>query len=211
MDEAEARAWVAREYDVPRETMARLDRFAALLREENDRQNLVSRASLDQLWLRHIADSAQLLRFVSSPAASWVDLGTGAGFPGLVVALLHQGPITLVEERRLRVDFLHRAAESLAVEVEIVAGKAERMKSRPFDVISARAFAPLDRLLDLGTALSTTKTLWLLPKGRNARSELEALDPSWQGDFRLEPSLTDEEARIIVASGVYRGRKGKTR
>src|ERR1041384_6012556 len=116
MDEAEARAWVAREYDVSRETMARLDRFAALLREENERQNLVSRTSLDRLWLRHIADSAQLLRFAPSPTASWVDLGTGAGFPGLVVALLHRGPVTLVEERRLRADFLRRAAESLAVE-----------------------------------------------------------------------------------------------
>ncbi len=90
--------------------------------EENERQNLVSRASLDQLWLRHIADSAQLLRFAPSPEASWVDLGTGAGFPGLIVAALHQGPVTLVEERRLRVDFLRRAAESLGVAVEIVAG-----------------------------------------------------------------------------------------
>ena len=162
------------------------------------------------MWLRHIADSAQLLRFVSSPAASWADLGTGAGFPGLVVALLHQGPITLVEERRLRADFLRRAAESLAVEVEIVAGKAERMKSRPFDVISARAFAPLARLLDLGTVLSTTKTIWLLPKGRSAQSELEALDASWQGNFRLEPSVTDEDARIIVATEVRRAaRRGK--
>ena len=211
MDEAQARAWVARTFNVSRETMARLDRFAALLCEENERQNLVSRASLDRLWLRHIADSAQLLQFVPSPTATWVDLGTGAGFPGLVVALLHRGPVTLVEGRRLRADFLRRAAESLGVEVEIVAGKAERMEPRPFDVISARAFAPLGRLLDLGTALSTTKTLWLLPKGRNARSELEALDSSWQGDFRLEPSVTDEDARIIVASGVCRAHRGKTR
>ena len=204
MDESRARAWVEREYDVSRETMERLDRFAALLREENESQNLVSRSSLDHLWLRHIADSAQLLRFAPAASATWVDLGTGAGFPGLVVALLHQGPVTLVEERRLRADFLRRAAESLGVTVEIVAAKAERIPRRPFDVISARAFAPLGRLLQLGTALSTTKSIWLLPKGRGAQTELEALDPSWQGDFRLEPSLTDPEARIIVARGVHR-------
>jgi 16S rRNA (guanine527-N7)-methyltransferase len=204
MDEADARAWLAREYDVPRETMERLDSFAASLREENERQNLVSRASLDHLWLRHIADSAQLLRFAPSPSATWVDLGTGAGFPGLIVAVLHQGPVTLVEERRLRADFLHRAAESLGVAVEIITGKAERIKRRPFDVISARAFAPLGRLLQLGTDLSTAKSVWLLPKGRSAQTELEALDPSWQGEFRLEPSVTDPEARIIVAEGVRR-------
>jgi len=211
MDEPAARAWVEREYDVSRETMDRLGAFAALLRDENERQNLVSRASLDHLWARHITDSAQLLRFVPAPAASWVDLGTGAGFPGLIVALLHQGPVTLVEERRLRADFLHRAADALGVAVEIVGGKAERVPPRPFDVISARAFAPLDRLLHLGTGFSTAKSVWLLPKGRNAQTELEALDPSWQGSFRLEPSVTDPEAQIIVAEGVRRASKGRSR
>jgi 16S rRNA (guanine527-N7)-methyltransferase len=78
-------------------------------------------------------------------------------------------------------------------------------------VISARAFAPLGRLLQLGTGLSTAKSVWLLPKGRGAQTELEALDPSWQGDFRLEPSVTDPEARIIVADGVRRAGRGRKR
>jgi 16S rRNA (guanine527-N7)-methyltransferase len=199
-----ARAWVEREFDVPRETLARLDSFSDLLREENARQNLVSKTSLEQLWLRHIADSAQLLRFAPSPQASWIDLGSGAGFPGLVVAALHKGPVTLVEGRRLRAEFLRRAADLLEVEVEILAARAERLPNRAFAVISARAFAPLPRLLDLGTGFSTKNSLWVLPKGRNAARELEALDPSWQGDFRLEPSLTDAQAEIIVATGVHR-------
>lgn len=211
MEEEEARAWVERQFDVPRETMARLDAFAALLREESARQNLVSKASLDSLWLRHFADSAQLLVFAPSPQASWLDLGSGAGFPGLVVAALHKGPVTLVEERRLRVDFLRSAAETLGVRVEILACRAERLKKRPFDVISARAFAPLPRLLDLGTGFSTTNSVWILPKGRNAETELVALDPSWQGSFGLEPSVTDPQAQIIVAQGVHRkaGRRVK--
>ena len=212
MDEASARAWVQANFDVPRETMDRLDAFATLLSEENERQNLVSRTSLAEIWSRHIADSAQLLRFATDPRATWVDLGSGAGFPGLVVAALRPGPVTLIEERRLRVEFLERAADLLAADVEIVPGKVERLKGRTFDVISARAFAPLDRLLALGTGLSTTKTLWLLPKGRNAETELAALDPSWQGDFRLEASVTDPAAQIIVAEGVRRaaarGRRG---
>ena len=200
--EAEAQAWVQASFDVSRETMAALERFAALLRDEAGRQNLVSAASLDQLWQRHIADSAQLLRFVPDDRGSWIDLGSGAGFPGLIVAALHRGPVTLVEERRLRVEFLHRAAAALGVEVEIVAAKVERVAPRRFDVISARAFAPLGRLLELGTSFSTEKSLWVLPKGRNAESELEAVSASWQGDFRLEQSLTDADARIILASGV---------
>ena len=208
MDEPEARAWLGRTFDVSRETFERLEAFDALLRKENERQNLVSKASLDHFWLRHIADSAQLVRFAPSSDASWVDLGSGAGFPGLVVALLHQGPVTLIEERRLRIDFLHRAAETLGVDAEIIGAKAERVAARPFDVISARAFAPLGRLLDLGTSFSTGKTVWVLPKGRKAQSELDALDPSWQGDFRLEASLTDADARIIVAGNVHR-RAGK--
>ncbi|HEY5712729.1 MAG TPA: 16S rRNA (guanine(527)-N(7))-methyltransferase RsmG [Allosphingosinicella sp.] len=204
MDEAGARAWVERECNVPRETMERLDAFAALLREESEHQNLVSKASLDSLWLRHIADSAQLLRFSPSPKASWIDLGSGAGFPGLIVAVLHKGPVTLVEERRLRVEFLRRAAAVLGVAPEIIQRKAERVPRRAFDVISARAFAPLPLLLELGTGFSTTNSLWVLPKGRNAETELAALDSSWQGGFRLEPSITDATAQIIVAERVYR-------
>ncbi len=182
--------------------MARFNAFEQLLREEHVRQNLVSAASLEDVWRRHFADSAQLLRFVPASDSSIVDLGSGAGFPGLVLAALHGGPVTLVEERRLRVEFLRRAAQLLAVEVEIVAAKAERLASRPFDVITARAFAPLPRLLALGARFSTINTIWVLPKGRNAQSELEALGSSWQGDFGLEPSLTDPDARIIVARRV---------
>lgn len=210
MDETAARAWVEREFTVSRETMAKLDVFADLLRAENERQNLVSRGTLDQLWVRHIADSAQLLRFAPS-GASWLDLGTGAGFPGLIVGALHDGPVTLVEERRLRVDFLRRAAALMELRIEILHAKAERVPPRPYDVISARAFAPLEKLLSLGTAFSTQKSLWLLPKGRNAEAELAALDPSWQGEYRLEPSVTDAEAQIIVAQGVHRAAPRRVR
>ena len=203
MDETGARAWVEREFRVPRETMAKLDAFGDRLRAGNERQNLVSRGTLDQLWLRHIADSAQLLRFAPA-AASWVDLGTGAGFPGLIVAALHDGHVTLIEERRLRVDFLRRAAELMDLRVDILHARAERVPPCSFDVISARAFAPLEKLLSLGTAFSTQKSLWLLPKGRNAEAELAGLDPTWQGEYRLEPSVTDAEAQIIVATSVRR-------
>ncbi|HEX8217288.1 MAG TPA: 16S rRNA (guanine(527)-N(7))-methyltransferase RsmG [Allosphingosinicella sp.] len=184
--------------------MARMDAFCAFLHSESDRQNLISRATLNLIWQRHIADSAQLLRWTPSPNASWVDLGTGAGFPGLVVALLHRGEVTLVEERKLRVEFLRRAVEVLDVGATVVGRRAERVEAKPFDVISARAFAPLPRIFEIGSRFSTDKTRWILPKGRNARAELEAAQSSWQGEFRIEPSVTDPEAGIIVAEGVTR-------
>ena len=205
MTEEEARAAL----DVPRETFERLEAFERLLREENQRQNLVSAASLGEFWSRHVLDSAQLLRLAPPDTSYWLDLGTGAGFPGLIVAALHPARFTLVESRKLRADFLRRAAETLAPgdRVEILCSKLEALPAREFDVIGARAFAPLPRLLDLAHRFSTAKTRWILPKGRNARSELDEAQRSWQGDFRLEPSLTDPEARIVVAEGVKRKRK----
>ncbi|MFL6862400.1 MAG: 16S rRNA (guanine(527)-N(7))-methyltransferase RsmG [Allosphingosinicella sp.] len=197
--------------DVPRETLPRFEAFAALLREENGRQNLVSRASLDDLWQRHILDSAQLLAFAPPGAPTWLDLGSGAGFPGLVLSVLHPARFTLIEGRRLRAEWLGRAAAMLGVadKTDVVCGKAEAVAPRPFDVISARAFAPLDRLLRIGSRFSTPGTVWILPKGRNAKSELDAARASWQGDFRIEPSLTDDDAGIIVATGVRPKAKGK--
>jgi 16S rRNA (guanine527-N7)-methyltransferase len=198
--------------DVSRETIERLEAFVDLLRAENERQNLVSRASLDAVWDRHILDSAQLARFAPAGARRWLDLGTGAGFPGLLVPIFHSAEAVLVESRRLRVEFLHAAASVLGVadRVEILCSRLETVPSRPFDVISARAFAPLPKILDLAERFSTPGTAWILPKGRNAKSELEAAQSSWQGDFRLEPSLTDEEAQIVVASRVRRKPRGRS-
>lgn len=210
MQEAEAREILSSRFDVSRETMGRLSAFVGLLEIENQAQNLVSRGTIGSVWARHILDSAQLIRF-ASPGGEWLDLGTGAGFPGLIVGLLGPGPVTLVEERRKRADFLTRAVSLLGLEdkAQVHCAKIERLPHRKFDVISARAFAPLGRLFELSHSFSTTKTVWILPKGRNARSELEAVQASWQGEFRLEPSITDTDAQIIVAEGV-RPRPGVT-
>jgi 16S rRNA (guanine527-N7)-methyltransferase len=197
--------------NVPRETIERLGAFVGFLAEENRRQNLVSQPSLEQVWSRHIVDSAQLLRFAPAGRGPWLDLGSGAGFPGLIIAALRPGHVTLVESRRLRADFLRRAAEILGVSerVEIACARVETMTPRTFDVITARAFAPLNRLLDLAEKFSTAKTRWILPKGRNAQTELAAAESSWQGEFRLEQSFTDPEAMIIVADCVRRRALGK--
>lgn len=209
MDEQAARDWLAEHCDVSRETLGRLDKFANFLGQENKQQNLVAEASLNEVWARHIVDSAQLLRLGNGPER-WLDLGSGAGFPGLILAALGAS-VTLVEERRLRADFLARAADVLEVSgrVEIVRGRVESYQAPPFDTISARAFAPLDRLFGVAAHLAAPQTRWVLPKGRNAKSELEAAQASWQGEFRLEPSVTDADAMIVVAERVRRKSKGK--
>ena len=164
---------------------------------------------MEELWQRHIADSAQLVRFAPRPDSSWLDIGSGAGLPGLVIAILTQGPVTLAEPRKLRADFLARAAEALGLagRVTVHAAKAERLAGT-FDVITARAVAPVDSLLRISQHLSTDKTLLLFPKGKSAQKELEEARRSWQGDFRLAPSETSQEAAILIATGVRRKGRG---
>ena len=186
---------------VPRETFEKLQRYVAFLRDENARQNLVSNATLGRVWERHILDSAQLTRYEPRRGASWVDIGSGAGLPGIVIASLVDGPVTLVEPRRLRAEFLHKVAESLDLRTKVQCMKVERVAGS-FDVITARAVAPLPELLKISAHLSTRKTIWALPKGRTAPAELAEARRTWQGDFRVEPSVTDDESFIVVATGV---------
>ena len=206
--EAEARDWLAARHP---DALGRLDVLVAALVEENTRQNLVSRPSLDAVWQRHILDSAQLLHVSREtvPEGSWLDLGSGAGFPGLVIAALQpKRLVTLVDSRRLRTEWLARAAAAMSLQnVEVVLSRVEDLTDRTWQVISARAFAPLDRLLDAAARFSTPETLWLLPKGTKAQHELETLGTEWNRVFHVEQSLTDATAGIIV--GHLHGHTGK--
>ena len=190
---------------VSRETLEKLDAYSALLKEESERQNLVSASTLDQLWGRHILDSAQLVRFEPHPQSSWVDIGSGAGLPGIVIACLVDGPVTLIEPRRLRAEFLHKVCESLRLNAEVIGGKAEGIEGK-YDVITARAVASLTQLLKISAHLSTRKTVWALPKGRSAERELVEVRRTWQGAFHVEQSVTDADSKIVVATEVRAGR-----
>ena len=194
---------------VSRETFDRLAGYVDLLLEESQRQNLIGRSTIDEIWQRHIADSAQLVRFAPRLDSSWLDIGSGAGLPGIVIAILTEGPVSLVEPRKLRADFLRRAADALDLgeRVTVEAAKAERIAGT-FEVVTARAVASLDVLLSISRHLSTDKTLWLFPKGKSAQMELDEARRSWQGEFRLEPSVTSPEAAILAATQVRRKGRG---
>ncbi len=197
-----ARAWLATLPGIDSGALARLDLLVEALVEENARQNLVAHASLEHVWQRHIADSAQLLHVSrgTMPEGAWLDLGSGAGFPGIVIAALQpQRPVTLVDSRRLRTEWLSRVATELGLaKVEVQLMRVEDLAERTWSVISARAFAPLPRLLDVAARFSTPETLWLLPKGAKAHHELETLAAEWIHMFHVEQSLTDPSAGIIT-------------
>lgn len=196
---------------VPRETVEKLERLIGLVTDEMSRQNLIAASTVDHIWVRHILDSTQLLPLAPESATRWIDLGSGAGFPGMVIALLRDTmQVTLVESRRKRIDFLRFMAEELGIadRVNVAGTRLETLEPSPHDVISARAFAPLDRLLPLAQPFAGNETVWLLPKGRSAASELEGVTGTWQGEFSIVPSRTDPEASIIVATKVSAVRSG---
>ena len=189
--------------DVPRETLARIECYVALIKAAASEQSLIAPSTINSIWERHILDSAQLVRHEPTARASWIDIGSGAGLPGVVVALLGEGPVTLTEPRRLRAEFLQHVIHELRLSprVTVLQTKVERVTGT-FDMITARAVASLPRLLELSAHLSTKKTVWALPKGRSALAELAEAQRAWQGVFHVEQSVTDDDSFIIVASGV---------
>ena len=200
--EAQAQEWMAQLPEWNTLAKERLTLLGCMLREENQRQNLIGAASMEALWLRHIADSAQLLWHVPNESTSpWLDLGTGAGFPGLVIAALRPDcRVTMVESRTRRAEWLETARQAMGlVHAEVFGVQLEQLPTAKFCTISARAFAPLPKLLDLSARFSTSDTRWLLPKGRSAAQELSSLS-GWQHMFHVEQSLSDADAGIIVGS-----------
>jgi 16S rRNA (guanine527-N7)-methyltransferase len=209
-NEGQARAWLIDAVpEADSVAVDRLERLAHMLVAENRQQNLVSETSLVDVWRRHIADSAQLLNYVPRGTMPWLDLGTGAGFPGLVIAMLRpECEVIMVESRKRRVEWLEQAMSDMGLDqARIVGSRLEAIETFPAAVISARAFAQLEPLLAVSARFSTTDTTWLLPKGRSAAQELDGLT-GWRHTFHVEQSLTDPDAGIIV--GTLLGRDNRT-
>lgn len=199
-----ARDWCVGRYDP--DVIAKLEHFIALLREENGRQNLVSKTSLDHVWQRHILDSLQLLPLVSRETLQkgpWLDLGSGAGLPGLPVAIAEpEAQVWLIESRKRRIDWLEHAIDELGLQnCSVLGSRLEHVETCDAAIISARAFAPLEKLLKLSARFSTRSTHWLLPKGRSGAQELSEQPRKIRALFHVEQSLTDPDAAILVGKG----------
>jgi 16S rRNA (guanine527-N7)-methyltransferase len=193
---------------VSRETLARLEGYAVLLRKWSAAINLVAPDSLADLWRRHMLDSAQLARLLPEGKPRVADLGTGAGFPGLVLAILGCGEIHLVESDRRKAQFLREVSRETAAGATIHVARIEELSPLSARVVTARALAPLDRLLDYVAHHLAEGGLALLPKGRGWQAELADAERRWDFTAVVHPSLSDPEARILAISALRR-REGR--
>lgn len=202
----------AQRFAVSREIVEKLEAYAALLKLWQNTINLVSPATLPDVWHRHFADSAQLVALAPPALRTWVDLGSGAGFPGLVVALLlsdshPSARVTLIESDSRKAAFLAEVARKLRVAVDIQAARIEnpstRAKLESVDVVSARALAPLARLLGLAAPLWGERTIGLFLKGRGLEAELLAAKAEYAFEIELVPSLTDREASCAIVRKLH--------
>lgn len=189
--------------DVSRETND-ISLYADLIRKWNRAINLVSPITLDQLEDRHILDSRQLAEVSLSSTGTWVDLGSGGGLPGLVIAILRRDlGITLVESDARKCTFLRTVIRDLGLQnVTMLNQRIERVHPMNSQNISARALAPLPLLMSyVDRHLSGSGTAWLM-KGRNWRAEVEEARKTWRFDMHVHPSITDPEAAILELSGI---------
>ncbi|MDH3703055.1 MAG: 16S rRNA (guanine(527)-N(7))-methyltransferase RsmG [Alphaproteobacteria bacterium] len=188
---------------VSRETLARLQLYADLLCKWQKAINLVSNASLGDLWRRHIWDSAQLLPHIPAGTRSLLDLGSGAGFPGLVLAIMGVEGVVLVESDKRKCAFLREAARVAGAAVVIHDRRIEDLGDEipPADVITARAVASLPLLLERIKLYMVPNTVCLFHKGKNVDAELAEIRQSWAGDIEKIPSVTDAGGVIIRMKG----------
>jgi 16S rRNA (guanine527-N7)-methyltransferase len=198
-------------FGVSRETTGRLETYARLLAQWQKAVNLVAPATLPDVWHRHFADSAQLVALLPDRRQSIVDLGSGAGFPGLVIAILLAARnaasiVTLVESDTRKAAFLRETARSIGVPVDILVTRIENTETQVrlerADVVTARALAPLPRLLGLISARLPDHATGLFLKGRDAASELAAARAQFDFGARLVPSVTDPDARIAIVTAL---------
>lgn len=197
------------EETVPRETLARLEALVSELKRWNKRINLISRATEETVWKRHVHDSVQLWAFAPDAARRWTDLGSGAGFPGLVIAAVAADArpdmtVALIESDQRKCAFLASAARAMAVSVDIVNARIESADAVPSDVVSARALAPLTKLLDYAQRFCHQGTVCLFPKGREADSELTEARADWHIDLHRHRSATDPLGTIFEITGFER-------
>jgi 16S rRNA (guanine527-N7)-methyltransferase len=189
----------ARETGVSRETLARLKAYADLLLDWSARHNLVARSTLPDLWRRHFWDSAQLAPLIPETARTLADMGSGAGFPGLVLAALRPGlAVTCHESVAKKCAFLRAVAERMALPVAIENARIEDLPHKAYDVVTARALAPLPLLLSYAKPLTGPNSVCLFLKGQNVGVELTEAHKSWKLEASQVPSQTDPSGAILV-------------
>ena len=193
---------LAAEYDVSRETLNRLKVFDAALLDWSSRHNLIARSTIEDRWSRHYRDSAQLFALIPPGAQSLADLGSGAGFPGLVLAAMGVPAgleVSLVESVGKKAAFLQAAIAAMALpNARVIPQRIESTTISPPDVVTARALAQLDKLVAYAHEIATEKTTLIFPKGQDVEAELTAAAKSWHMNVEKRPSVTSHGSTILV-------------
>ena len=197
------------EQNVSRETIALLKDYQALIGKWNSSINLVAKGSLPDLWNRHILDSVQIYQFSTQAAKSWVDIGSGGGLPGLVIAILAREDrpslhVTLVESDQRKSVFLRTVVRELGLNATVLASRVEELSMGEVDIISARALASLDALFELTIGITNVRTKFLFMKGRQYKEEITQAHTNWSFEVAPHPSITDPESRILEIEGLRR-------
>jgi len=184
--------------NVSRETLAKLDRYAEMLVEWNQRFNLVASSTIPHLWERHFLDSWQLLGHIPIPAPIIADIGSGAGFPGLILAIMGAGDIHLIESTGKKANFLRAVASELGLTASIHQKRVEDIEGLQADIVTALAVAALPDLFPLATRLSKRGAQFLFLKGKNVGDEIEAARKNWSFTFDKHPSISDDSGVVLT-------------
>lgn len=201
MDKEEVRKILSKEYNVSHETFVRLENFVDFVQKWNKVHNLVSEGEQENLWGRHILDSAQLFKIVSNDKRI-LDIGSGAGFPGVVLAIITGTNVILVEKNRKKTIFLSEAKRILCSNLIVKNAFVEETKFDNVDTITARGVAKISRLLScLGPYLKQNFKFVLL-KGKEWSNELEEASLNWDFNYQEQDSITNREGKILILSDI---------
>lgn len=197
--------------NVSRETIDRLKEFEKLVLKWTKHINLIAPATTPDIWDRHIVDSIQLYQYSPKPFKSWADLGSGGGFPGIVLAIVARQMVpdaqfTLVESDTRKATFLRTSIRELDLNANVVADRLENAEPIGADVISARALSPLTGLFSMITRHIGPNGIAIIPKGRAYEAEIAKAKENWRFDLQCQPSITDPEARILIVKDIERER-----
>ena len=188
--------------NVPRETIDKLHLYEATLTKWQKSINLVSNSTIQDVWTRHFLDSAQLTPLITSPESIILDIGSGAGFPSMVLAIMGYSHIHLVESDAKKCTFLREISRICSVKPTIHNKRIESIKPFPCDVIISRACAPLETLISYALPFMTKNTYCLFPKGQNYTKEIDDAKKNWEFTFTLTPSLSDASGNIIKITNI---------
>lgn len=193
--------------DVSRETIDRLCKFEDIVLKWNPKINLIAKSTINDVWIRHITDSAQLHQFAPTNVSRWLDIGSGGGFPGIVMAAMsaglgYQTEFTFVESDQRKATFLRTAARELELKVTVLAERVEATLAQNADVITARALKSVSELMPMLDRHLASDGIAILPKGRTVADEIPAARKNWRFDMVEHASITDPEARILIVKDI---------